>query len=296
MHRLAFNNFIRRRYSTPTLATFRVAPVFMVPQNHTPVFFTFGRLVGKGEPGLQFQMPGAQQTVIVSNEQMQLDIKQRVMTSDNAFVQLVVGVQLRVPPESSADAIILMQDPMKQVCAYIESAIRAVAPEYTLDMLFKQSGEINEKIELAVGEKLRASGFVIESTQIISIEPDKRVVDAMNNVVASLRERDAAENVAKAQKTTEVLAAEARRDADILRGQGIAGQREEIAKGLDRSVQLLADNLGIPPIEANRFLIAIQKLETMEKFAQSNNTKTVLWDTAARDPALDVLKGIETGK
>lgn len=296
MHRLAFNNFIRRRYSTPTLATFRVAPVFMVPQNHTPVFFTFGRLVGKGEPGLQFQIPGAQQTVIVSNEQMQLDIKQRVMTSDNAFVQLVVGVQLRVPPESSADAIILMQDPMKQVCAYIESAIRAVAPEYTLDMLFKQSGEINEKIEMAVGKKLRASGFVIESTQIISIEPDKRVVDAMNNVVASLRERDAAENVAKAQKITEVLAAEARRDADILRGQGIAGQREEIAKGLERSVQLLADNLGIAPSEANRFLLAIQRLETMEKFAQSNNTKTVLWDTAARDPALDVLKGIEIGK
>lgn len=285
-----------RKYSTPALYHVCGAPLFTVPQNHTPVYFTLGRLVGTGAPGIQFQLPVVQHTVVVSNEQMQLDIKQRVMTSDNAFVQLVVGVQLRVPPESSADAIILMQDPMKQVCAYIESAIRAVAPEYTLDMLFKQSGEINEKIEHAVGEKLRASGFVIESTQIISIEPDKRVLDAMNNVLASLRERDAAENIANAEKIKMVRAAEARRDADVLRGQGIAGQREAIVHGLERSVQTLADALHISPGEANRFLLAIQKLETMEAFAHSANAKTVLWDTASREPALEFLRGMEVGK
>jgi regulator of protease activity HflC (stomatin/prohibitin superfamily) len=286
----------RRFYSSPVLGTLRSAPVFTVYQNHTAVHFQFGRFTGVGQPGLHVQIPVIQKTVVVSNEQMQLDIKQRVMTSDNAFVKLVVGIQFRVPPESSADAIIQMQNPLTQIRAYIESAIRAVAPEYTLDMLFKQSGEINEKIQLAIGEKLRASGFVIDSTQIISIEPDNRVVAAMNNVVASLRERDAAENVAKAQKITEVLAAEARRDADILRGQGIAGQRGEIVKGIEQSVQLLSDNLKISPTEANQLLLAIQKFETMEKFAQSPNTKTILWDTASRDAALDILKGVEVGK
>ena len=75
-----------------------------------------------------------------------------------------------------------------------------------------------------------------------------------------------------------------------------AGQREAIGQGLEHSVALLAERLGIQPAEALKFLLAIQKLETMEAFAHSPSAKTVLWDTATRDAALETLKALEVGK
>lgn len=56
------------------------------------------------------------------------------------------------------------------------------------------------------------------------------VMMAMNKVVETEKHKEAAFNEAEAEKITQIKKAEAEKESKILLGQGMAGQRMEIAK------------------------------------------------------------------
>jgi regulator of protease activity HflC (stomatin/prohibitin superfamily) len=119
-------------------------------------------------------------------------------------------------------------------------------------------------------------GFEIESTQIKDIDPDAKVKEAMNSVQASQRNREAAANNAEAGKITLVKAAEARKDADILHGQGIAGERAEIAKGFAQAIKTLKDaDPTVTEEEINKFLLSAQYLDTMKDIGANGKNSVV---------------------
>jgi regulator of protease activity HflC (stomatin/prohibitin superfamily) len=85
-------------------------------------------------------------------------------------------------------------------------------------------------IEARLRDKLGQFGYKIDSIQVQNIELDPSVMRAMNKEVETAKLKNAAYNEAEAKKIMKVKAAEADKEAQILLGKGMAGQRMEIAK------------------------------------------------------------------
>ena len=69
----------------------------------------------------------------------------------------------------------------------------------------------------------------LDSVQVKDIQLDARVLDAMNSVVASAKNKLAAINDAEGRKQSDILNAEADKQVKKLIGEGMALQREAIA-------------------------------------------------------------------
>jgi regulator of protease activity HflC (stomatin/prohibitin superfamily) len=70
----------------------------------------------------------------------------------------------------------------------------------------------------------------LDSVQVKDIQLDALVMEAMNNVVASNKNKLAAINEAEGRKQSDILNAEADKEVKKLLGEGMALQREAIAK------------------------------------------------------------------
>jgi regulator of protease activity HflC (stomatin/prohibitin superfamily) len=87
-------------------------------------------------------------------------------------------------------------------------------------------------------QSMEGFGFSIIQTLVTDIEPAARVKEAMNEINAAMRLREAAYQKAEAAKVQVVKGAEADAEAKFLAGQGIARQRQAIINGLRESVQV----------------------------------------------------------
>ncbi|MCG8375701.1 MAG: hypothetical protein MI702_04385, partial [Chlorobiales bacterium] len=123
-----------------------------------------------------------------------------------------------------------------------------------------------DKIALAVKERLQDTmeqfGYTILQSLVNDIQPDPKVKEAMNQVNASARLKEAAKNEAEAQKIRVIAAAEAEARAKELQGVGIARQRLAIANGLKESVEACAE-AGISPEEATKMVLLTQHYDTV---------------------------------
>jgi len=83
--------------------------------------------------------------------------------------------------------------------------------------------------------------FLVRKVVIRDIMPEDRVRKAMNDIVASQKERDSQITRADADKTSRIKAAEADAEVSRLHGEGIAMQRQAIIGGLRKSVEDFAN-------------------------------------------------------
>ena len=84
---------------------------------------------------------------------------------------------------------------------------------------------------------------------------------AMNRINAE-REKTAAEYESEAQRIRIVAVAKAEAESKNYKGQGIADQRREIAKGLEESVRML-NNVNIGSQEASALIVVTQHYDTL---------------------------------
>lgn len=77
-------------------------------------------------------------------------------------------------------------------------------------------------------------GYTIIKTLITSIDPAAEVKASMNAINAAQRQREAAQELANADKIKVVTAAQADAEKDRLHGEGIANQRKAIVDSLSK--------------------------------------------------------------
>merc|ERR1719230_252224 len=117
-------------------------------------------------------------------------------------------------------------------------------------------------------------GYIIHSVLVTDVEPAANVKAAMNEINASRRLREAANDRAEAEKIIKVKEAEADAQAKFLQGQGIARQRGAIIDGLKES--LGAAEQSISPERVTELLLITQYFDTLEKVSQGKGNTIFL--------------------
>lgn len=255
-----------------------VKGVFIVPQQKIYIIERLGKFNRVVPAGIHLMIPFIERVVSEMDMRiLQLENTIVTKTQDDTFVSLKVAVQYRIDKARVYEAFYELSDPQDQIKSYIEDSVRNSVPDITLDQTFSQKDEIAQKVKALLQEKMTQFGYSIISTLITDIQPDQAVVNAMNSINEAQRKRQAAKELAEAEKITVVTKAEAQRDEMRLHGEGVAQQRKAIIDGLMKSVEDLRDT-GLNSEQIMSVILANQYIDVLNGFAESQNTKVIFSD------------------
>jgi len=238
---------------------------------------TFGKYTRIMKPGLNLYIPFVQRVVkrtpiFLQQETFSLQVK----TKDDVFATMKMAVQYRV--DDSDDDVqksyYSLEDPVEQIDAHIQDVVRSAAPNMTLDELFSSKDDICRGINLQLMKKMKGHGYSIEKTLVTDIEPDVKVREAMNEINAQKRLKEATREKAEAKKIEIIAEAEADRERKRLQGEGIAEQRLAILRGYEEGIEKVCDRLKIDPMTGITMTLATQYFDTLERIGLSPNSKT----------------------
>lgn len=253
-----------------------IAGIYVVPQQSVFIIERFGKFNRLASPGIHVKIPVVDHIATkVSMRIHQMDQAVTTKTVDNVFVNLNVSVQYRVDDKNIAASFYELSSPETQIRAYVEDNIRNAVPTLTLDDAFVQKDKIANDVENTLRASMSQFGFVIIRTLITDIEPDAAVRDAMNSINESQRRKEAARELAEADKITVVVKAEAEAEQARLHGMGIANQRKAIVDGLHRSFEELKQD-GMTESEIMSIILTEQYLDVLSRFADSPNMKVLM--------------------
>ena len=273
-----------------------VAGIYVVPQQSVFIIERFGKFNRLAAPGIHVKIPVVDRIATkVSMRIHQMDQSVTTKTVDNVFVNLNVSVQYRVDDKNIAASFYELSSPETQIRAYVEDNIRNADPTLTLDDAFVQKDKIANDVEQTLRESMAQFGFVIIRTLITDIEPDAAVRDAMNSINESQRRKEAARELAEADKITVVVKAEAEAEQAKLHGVGIANQRKAIVDGLHQSFEELKQD-GMTESEIMSIILTEQYLDVLSRFADSPNMKVLMMPSeidAVGDMRQSIIASIE---
>ena len=265
-----------------------------VPTSCTGIKTRFNKFKKLAPPGLNLYIPFIENIYLVSNKLTQNTFKFTVKTRDNIFSDISVAIQHKVKTENTELAFYSLHNPHEQIKAYTENTLRSIISRMSLNELFESQDTICYEVSNNLSKIMEKNGYTIENSLVTEIKPAKNIEEALNHIEAAKRAKEAAIDEAEAKYILKIREAEADRDKDILKGQGISGQRFEILKGYEESVLLLSNKLNIKPEIITQFILNIQHLETMEKIGTSNNTKTMFVQHDIKDFQKQILEAYET--
>jgi len=243
---------------------------YVVPQQQVFIIERLGKFIRADGAGFHVKIPFID--VIAGRQSLrvqQLDNTISTKTKDNVFIEAQISVQYQVNPYKVADAFYQLENPVAQINAYVEDAIRAALPMLSLDEAFERKDDVANDVQSSISEAMDRYGYVIVKTLITAIDPDKRIKDAMNSINEANRRREAAKAQAEADKIAVVTRAEAEAEEMRLRGEGVASQRKAIVEGLSDSVKELSET-GLSEDQIMTVLLTNQYIDTLNKFADSH--------------------------
>ena len=101
---------------------------------------------------------------------------------------------------------------------YVFDTIRASLCHMTLDHAFESKEEISSQLKTHLQEIMSNYGFTIINALVTDLSPDSKVRDAMNEINASKRLKEAAFQRAEGEKVVKVKRAEAEAESMYLSG------------------------------------------------------------------------------
>jgi regulator of protease activity HflC (stomatin/prohibitin superfamily) len=258
--------------------------LFQVSQNTVTIVERFGKFVKVADAGINIKIPFIDDTVTTQSLRIQqLDVRVSTKTKDNVFVDILVSAQYRI--ENNHDKIFKsyyeLENVEAQINSYLFDVVRAEVPKMKLDDVFEKKDEIAEAIKNELHQAISEFGYEIIKTLVTDIDVDDRIVQAMNEIVASEREKLAAYEKAEAKKILMVKEAEAESESKRLQGEGIANQRKAIAKGFKESINDISNIEGIDTKEVLNLVLMTQYFDTLKDVSQSDSTTIMLPNSPA---------------
>lgn len=234
-------------------------------------FGKFNRLLNSG---LNFRIPLIEFVNEINLRLRELNVEVDTKTKDNVFVKLMVSVQYQVLPEKVYEAYYKMVAVEKQMSSFVFDVVRAQVPRLILDDVFEKKDEIAIAVATELTEIMGGFGYVIFKALVTDIAPDKKVVEAMNEINASLRLKEAAVNKGESEKIIIVKKAEAEAESKRLQGEGIANQRLAIVKGLKESIENFQK--GIPDTSSGEIMNLVILTQYFDTLKEMGAEKVVL--------------------
>ena len=205
------------------------------------------------------------------------------ITSDNvtAYIGLNVIYYVEDDEDNSREgsiykSVYAIDDARTMMKSTIDEQLRGMIVAFTHKEIFAKREEIWETIEEKLRIRLASFGYKLDSIQVRDVKLDSTVMMAMNKVVETQKFKEAAMNEWEAAKIMKVKEAEAEKDAKILLGEGMAGQRTKIAEGFKEAVDMIkATDKSLNAEKVLQFLLDSSRIETLGNIGTEWNSKVI---------------------
>jgi regulator of protease activity HflC (stomatin/prohibitin superfamily) len=259
------------------LATF-LGSFFTIQTQQAAIIQRFGKFLHVATAGLNFKAPWIDNIVaLVDLRIQQFSAIIETKTKDNVFVKIPVNVQYFIIPEGVENAFYKLSNPKAQIESYVYNVILGHVPGMNLDDVFLKQSEIAIDVKTQLEASMQPFGYGISKVLITDVIPDDRVKASMNSINAALRDQEAAKAQGEAKRILLVAQAEAEKQAKVLQGEGIAGEREAVARGLQKSILEIKDAVpGVSETDVLAILALTQHYDTLKAIGASDHTSTIL--------------------
>ncbi|GEN58240.1 SPFH domain-containing protein [Acetobacter nitrogenifigens] len=261
------------------IAVLAVALVFIVrrfrvvPGRHAFVIERLG--VPQDRPlrsGLHFIWPLCTIARQVSLMQSQVEKISDVKTRDDAFIRIqwVLRYAVNDTPEGIMAYAYKVEEPVKRLVFKVENEIRQIISGMTMDELYRQRDTIAEQVMSDQEDDAQESGVKIHGVTIEQPMPPEQVQVAMNNKLAAIARKEAAEAEAEAERVRRVGIARAEAESKRLQGEGIANERKAIAEGFRDAMQKLQE--GLPEASSQEILALLLSVNENDMVTTASQT------------------------
>lgn len=265
-----------------------------VNQGFINVITMFGKYRRVMLPGLNFKIPFLEQVtkrISIQNRSVELEFQAVTLDQANVYFKSMLLYAVQNSDEETIKKVafkfISDRDLMQALTRTIEGSIRAfVATKKQAEILGLRK-DIVEFVKDQIDHSLEEWGYHLMDLQINDITFDQAIIDSMSKVVASNNLKAAAENEGQALLITKTkaaeaegnaikISAEAEKQAAMLRGQGVALFREEVAKGMSEA----ADQMKKANLDTNVILFSMWT-EAIKNFAEVGKGNIIFLDGSA---------------
>jgi regulator of protease activity HflC (stomatin/prohibitin superfamily) len=213
------------------------------------------------------------------------------IVNDEKFVPFKIDIGPTKKRDQSIlyNAFYKLENPQSQIFAYLEEYFRFHGMSYTLDEMFAAKNDMTLELQEMLNERMNPFGYIICNVLVLDIDPDAQVKQAMNDIVASEKEKRAQQARAEADKLTKILNAEADAKTRELAGEGIANARKAIINGLQSSVESFQHALG-DNCHASDVLVTVlmtQYMDTIKEAASSGHNTFILPSSPGQSQSME---------
>ncbi|HUN17901.1 MAG TPA: SPFH domain-containing protein [Saprospiraceae bacterium] len=265
-----------------------------VGQGTVAVVTMFGKYRRVLHAGLNFKIPFLEiisKRISTQNRSVELEFQAVTIDQANVYFKSMLLYSVVNQEEETiknvAFKFISDKDFMQALVRTIEGNIRAYVATRKQTEILSLRRDIVQDVKEQVDSVLEGWGFHLLDLQINDITFDQAIIESMSKVVASNNLKAAAENEGQALLITKTKAAEAEgnsikisasaeREAAMLRGQGVALFREEVAKGMTAA----ADQMKQANLDTNVILFSMWT-EAIKYFAETSKGNVIFLDGSA---------------
>ncbi len=252
--------------------------------------------------GLNWKIPVLERVAArVTLRQQNFALKGFYPSKDKVIVDITTNLIYSV--QTALDGIKLytytLTNRDESIGAIIENSLRTYIAKETHEGILEKKEELAAHIRGDVEKQFAEWGMIVYSFQITSVSFPETITQAMSEVVASEQLKKAAENKGEASKIQAVKEAEGERERKRLQGEGIAMEREAIAKGLKESVEIVRGTTNQSSAEILSLLTLTQYLDTLKTIGLNDNSKVIFMDTSVNktsDLLTQLTSALEIGK
>jgi regulator of protease activity HflC (stomatin/prohibitin superfamily) len=265
--------------------------LYTVNQGTIAVITLFGKYKRTAAPGLRLKIPFIEKVYKrISSQNQSIEMEFQAVTIDQANVYFKSMLLYSVMDEKEetikkvAFKFISNKDLMQALIRTIEGSIRSYVASQKQSEILGRRHELVDSVKGQIDQTLETWGYHLLDLQINDITFDAAIMESMSKVVASNNLKAAAENEGQALLITKTKSAEAEgnaikiaamaeKEAAMLRGQGVALFRQEVAKGMTEA----AEQMQQANLDTNVILFSMWT-EAIKNFAEYGKGNTIFLD------------------
>ncbi len=266
------------------VAILLAAAIKIVPQGYSGVVTRFGRFRRESNAGLALITPFVDRLIRVDmRETPRTGDRQDVITRDNVAVAVNATIFSQVIEPRSA--LFAVSDYFVAIDQQARTTLRNAFGNVSLDEALSSREQINANMQMQMEQVTDKWGIRINRIEIVDISPPAQILQAMAlqkqadqekraRILQSEGQQQSAVNIADGNRQAAIKQAEGERQAAILRAEGNRQAAILEAEGRARAIETVYGS--IKQAQPDPTLVAILQLDTLSKFADSDNTKIVI--------------------
>ncbi|HEX6539214.1 MAG TPA: SPFH domain-containing protein [Candidatus Dormibacteraeota bacterium] len=260
------------------------ASIKIVQQGYSGVITRFGRFRRETTPGLTIITPFLDRLMRVDmRETPRTGDRQDVITRDNVAVAVNATIFSQVIEPRAA--LFNVSDYYVAIDQQARTTLRNAFGNVTLDEALSSREQINASMQQQMEQVTDKWGIRINRIEIVDITPPNQILQAMAlqkqadqekraRILQSEGQQQSAVNIADGNAQAAIKQAQGEKQAAILRAEGNRQAAILESEGRAQAIQTVYGS--IKQAQPDPTLVAILQLDTLSKFADSDNTKIVV--------------------